>query len=348
MDSDTQYLGTTPLYSRAKYARELHPELPAEVFEPARSRLLIVPVHLAIIITTMAAIARHWLPGWSWPLASIVIGASMSCLTFVAHEALHGGIARGRVIPRIVGWIGFAPFVVSPRLWMAWHNRVHHGAANAGHDPDAYPTLDAYHHSAVARFAADHFSLGNGRWRGVLSLILGFTGQSLGQLRNASTFLTRREHALALVETGLGVALWATVAVVVGFVPFLFVYLLPLLVANVCVMSFILTNHSLSPRIETNDPLISGLSVTTPRFIEWVTLGFGFHVEHHVFPAMSSRHARTVRTLLQTHWPERYQSMSLVAALGKLHRTARVYADATTLIDPPTGKTFETLMPGEA
>ena len=78
-------------------------------------------------------------------------------------------------------------------------------------------------------------------------------------------------------------------------------------------MSFILTNHSLSPRVEINDPLVSGLSVTTPRWIEWITLRFGYHVEHHLFPAMSSRHARKVRDLVDARWPERYQSMPLVA-----------------------------------
>jgi fatty acid desaturase len=61
----------------------------------------------------------------------------------------------------------------------------------------------------------------------------------------------------------------------------------PLLVANAIVMAFILTNHSLSPRVEIDDPLASGLSVTVPRWLEWITLRFGYHVEHHLFPAMS-------------------------------------------------------------
>ena len=139
--------------------------------------------------------------------------------------------------------------------------------------------------------------------------------------------------------------MWATVAALVGFVPFLFVFVLPLLVGNAIIMAFILTNHSLSPLVTVNDPLVTGLTVTTPRWIEWLTLGFGFHVEHHLFPAMSSRHAHAVRALLLERWPERYQSMPLGTALGELHRTARVYKNATTLIDPRTGREFPTLMP---
>jgi fatty acid desaturase len=82
-----------------------------------------------------------------------------------------------------------------------------------------------------------------------------------------------------------------------------------------------------------------------PRWIEWMTLQFGYHVEHHLFPAMSSRHARSVRTLLRRRWPERYQSMPLRSALVRLHETARVYKDDVTLVDPHTGREFATLLP---
>jgi hypothetical protein len=37
--------------------------------------------------------------------------------------------------------------------------------------------------------------------------------------------------------------------------------------------------------------------------------------------------------------------MPLAAALRALHRTARVYKDATTLVDPRTGREFPTLLP---
>jgi fatty acid desaturase len=86
--------------------------------------------------------------------------------------------------------------------------------------------------------------------------------------------------------------------------------------------------------------------VTTSRTVEWLTLGFGYHVEHHLFPAMSTRHAPALRALVMAKWPERYQSMPLVTALGKLHRTARVYKDDTTLYDPMTGNEYATLTPG--
>ncbi len=92
-----------------------------------------------------------------------------------------------------------------------------------------------------------------------------------------------------------------------------------------------------------NDPLTNSLSVTVPRVAEWLSLGFGYHVEHHLFPAMSTRHAPRVRALLVETWPERYQSMPMAEALLRLHRTARIYRDDVTLCDPRSGAVFATL-----
>jgi fatty acid desaturase len=345
---DVEYLPKASLIPHGAYVRELRRDLPPELFAPATSRLVLVPAHLAVIAVATVAIASGWVPWPIVPLFSLVIGASFAGLTFVAHETVHGGIVRGRVARQLVAWICFLPFTLSPRLWAAWHDRVHHANANLAGDPDMYPSLAEYRASGRIRFLIRAFSLGGRRWNGALSLILGFTGQSAHQLVTARRggLLKPRAFVFALAETLCGVAVWVTVAALVGFVPFLFVFVLPLLVANTILMSFILTNHGLSPRVEINDPLASGLSVTAPRWIEWFTLQFGYHVEHHLFPALSSRHAPRVRELLRRRWPARYQSMPLRSALAQLHRTARVYKDAVTLVDPKTGREFATLMPG--
>ena len=335
------------LYPRSHYVHELRPSLPDAVFAPARSRLLRVPLHAALAIAAIAAIARGWLPWPLVPVVSLAIGIDFACLTFVAHEALHGGITRTRWLQRAVGWIGFLPFVVSPHLWTAWHNRDHHAHAQMADDPDGYATLERYSARASTRFSVDRFSLGGRRWRGILSLLLGFTVQSVDQLFT-SRALTRRERRRAFADTAVMAALWGGLALWIGAVPFVFAYLVPLLVANACMMAFIVTNHSLSPRVELDDPLVSTLSVTTPRVLDWLTLGFGHHVEHHLFPAMSTRHAPTVRAQLLARWPERYQSMPLVTALSRLHDTARVYKHHTTLFDPKTAREYPTLLPRPA
>ena len=89
------------LYPRSHYVHELRSTLSAAVFAPARGRLLRVPLHAAIAIATIAVIARGWLPWPLVPFASLAIGINFACLTFVAHEALHGGITRTRWLQRV-------------------------------------------------------------------------------------------------------------------------------------------------------------------------------------------------------------------------------------------------------
>ena len=331
------------------YAREIRPLLPAGTFVPARSRALWVPVHYAIVALCIWALAAGHVPWPLWPVVSIVIGCCMGGVTFVAHEALHGGVVRGRTLIRIIGWLGFLPFTVSPQLWMGWHNRVHHNhCGQAGVDPDMYPTLEEYKTQRAARMMADYFGLGRKRLLGASSLLFGFTGQSLQMLWKArrTGVLQPNLHRRAIVETVMGIAVWTAVGFLVGPLVFLFAYVLPLVVPNTIAMTFIMPNPTLSPLSPLNDPLVNSLSVTLPRALEWLTLDFGYHVEHHLFPTMSARHGRVVRDQLRARFPERYQSMPLVTAIARLHRTARVYRDDVTLIDPNTGETWPTLTPG--
>jgi fatty acid desaturase len=192
---------------------------------------------------------------------------------------------------------------------------------------------------------ATAISPGLGRLRGLSTPLIGFSVQSTHMLLAARSrrFLSPKQHAYAIAETLLGIAFWSTVAVAIGGVAFVFGFVLPLVVANVIVMGFILTNHSLSPMTAVNDPLLNSLSVTTPRIAEWLTLGFGYHVEHHLFPAMSTRHAPGLRDILRARWPEKYRSMSLLRATLALHRSPRVYKDPTTLVDPSSGREWPTL-----
>lgn len=330
------------------YARELKSVLPHDLHARAPSRLLWLPAHLTVIALCITTLSFGWVPLYLAPLLSLVIGVSFSGITFLAHETLHGAVVRGRRLRFLVGWVGLLPFMISPRLWVAWHNRVHHAHSNQpGRDPDANPTLAEYRASSRVRTITDHFALGRRNLTGVIGLLVGFTGQSAKILFTArkAGYLTPRAHRRAILETALGACVWLALLAVIGPLAFLFAFILPLLVVNTIVMAFIFTNHGLSPVMHTNDPLAGSLSVTTPRLIDWITLGFGFHTEHHLFPGMSTRRAPVVRALLQARWPERYQSMPLWRALRQMHRTGRVYRDDTTLSDPRSGQAWPALRP---
>ena len=333
--------------SISTYTGILRPQLDAAVFLPSRSRVAWLPFHAAIVATLAWAVAAGHAPMASWPLVAVVVGCCFSSIVFLGHEVMHGSIVHGRRRIRFTGWVCLLPFTLSPTLWSAWHNRFHHNhCGQAGTDPDLYPTLDEYESQRGARIMADQFGLGRRRWLSLLSLLVGFTGQSQQMLWTARRrgLLSARLHRRALGETLAGVLFWVGVAAIVGAIPFVVVYLGPLLVTNTIVMMFIMTNHNLSPLTpKVNDPLVNSLSVTLPRPLEWLTLDFGYHVEHHLFPAVSARHGRRVRAAVLASFAERYQSMPLGTALRRVFTTARVYQDDTTLCDPRSGETFPTL-----
>jgi fatty acid desaturase len=339
------------LRSLSSYAREVRPSLPTNAFEPVASRLAWLALHYAVIAGGIAALYLRIGGWWAAPLIALVIGHSFAGAAFVGHETLHGAVVRHRGARHLVGWLCFLPFTLSPRLWVAWHNKTHHAhTMDEANDPDAFPSLATYHKSRTARIA-DHFSFASNRRWGWLTLCLGFTGQSTQMLwrwARTAPALTPRERRLAIMESAAGWAVWAAVLWLLGPALFVFGFLVPLIVGNMVVISYILTNHSLSPMTAINDPLVNSLSVTLPRVFEKLHLNFGLHVEHHLFPSMSSHYAPLVRDELVRRWPERYQSLPLFTALSRLLATPRIYRTDDVLHDPRNGDEASTILPRAA
>jgi hypothetical protein len=224
--------------------------------------------HLAIIAALGAYVVVAAPPWYLALLAAIVAGHSWGCLGFLAHEALHHGLTRNRTLERVAGTLGFAIMCLSPTLWMAWHNQAHHG--NTGRpvaDPDGFGRLGFWRKNAVVR-ALERPSPGSGLKRSAVFLPMWFSLHSLlvlvfhGERNRYYAHISRRSVYL---ESGSMLPLWLGVLALVGPWSFLFVYGVPLLVANTLVMSYIATNHFLNPLTETNDPLANTRSVTSPR-----------------------------------------------------------------------------------
>jgi fatty acid desaturase len=331
--------------------RRVRSALPAQAFLPVPSRLWWLPVHAALF--TGCVTFGVWLMQTGGHVAWLVLpallsGLSFAGLAFVAHEALHGALCRSGPLRRVAGAVGFFPFLVAPRLWIAWHNRVHHGNTNVdGRDPDAYPGVAEYKSSLIARLAVDLAAPRLGKWRGLITLFLGFSIQSTQVLvmARARGLLNARHYRIALLQTLASASLWALFAWAVGPALFIALYVVPLLIANSIVMAHIATNHSLSPLTDQNDALASSLSVTVPPWFNFYTLGFGYHVEHHLFPSMSHKYGPLVKAQLQELAPDSYQSMPLTQALYITFTTPRVYQTQNTLVDLETGTEWRTLGP---
>jgi fatty acid desaturase len=109
--------------------------LPKEAFVPNPRKLRWVVVHLAIVLTCLIALRNVSGIGVS-ALISFVIGHSLACLAFVAHELSHGAVLRSRSAVYPLELLAWGLNWIPPTLWRRVHNQSHHGHANTVHDPD--------------------------------------------------------------------------------------------------------------------------------------------------------------------------------------------------------------------
>jgi fatty acid desaturase len=332
------------------YARAVRPHLPNVVFQRTPSRLLWLPLHLGAILAA-AAIVVAAAPAWYVALlCALVAGHSWGCLGFLAHEAMHHALVRKVWMEKVVGYVGFLPYGLSPTLWSAWHNQAHHGhTGKPVADPDGFGTLGFWQKSAVVR-ALEGVAPGSRTGRSALFLFIWFSLHSALVLlfhSQRNDYYARVSRRAVYAESASMVAVWIALLALVGPWAFLFVYVVPVLVANFVVMSYIATNHFLNPLTEVNDPLANTLSVTAPGWLERLHLQFGYHVEHHLFPTMSGRHAPAVHAVLVQRYGDRYLRMPHGRALHLLYARPKVHATHDTLVDPRSGATFNALAPGD-
>jgi fatty acid desaturase len=72
-------------------------------------------------------------------------------------------------------------------------------------------------------------------------------------------------------------------------------------------------------------------------------LNFGYHVEHHLFPRVSGKHAKKIHLLLKELYPDKYKFMPKWRALKYLYQTPRLYKNSNELVCPKTQETFPTI-----
>jgi fatty acid desaturase len=336
---------TTPTAEDVR--RQIKAELPADTFErqPQRALWFIPLVAATLAAGTTIVVVR---PPWYLCLVlSLVMAQCFASMGFLAHEVLHGSVVKSKGLQYFLGYLGFAPFLVSPSLWRVWHNQVHHGKTNMGNsDPDSFGTLSRYEKAPSTRFVA-RLAPGSRHWQSYFFFAYWFTFHAQVVLWIQTKYMrsfARFDRRRAIVDSAASLAIWAAVAVVAGPFYAVFVMVIPMIVANFLVMSYIATNHFMRPMTESNDPIENSMSVTSPAIVDRMHFNFSHHVEHHLFPKMSAKHAPRVRRWLLDNEADRYVSPKHWMAFLYLYKTPRVYLDATTLCDPdePEGRTADT------
>src|SRR5688500_319784 len=109
--------------------------LPKEAFNPNPRKLVWAGAHLAMIGLCLAAVRKIEVSAFTLVI-SIVIGHSMACLAFIAHELSHGSIMRSRAVIYPLELFFWGLNCIPPTVWRRVHNHGHHGHANSPLDPD--------------------------------------------------------------------------------------------------------------------------------------------------------------------------------------------------------------------
>lgn len=334
------------LISFADYRKELANHLPKDILKRDPWRLKWAIFFYGVIGSCIYLVMSAELPIVVKVILGLIMGICSGGATFLAHEILHGSVVKSKKLQSFFGFFGFAPFLISPTYWRFWHNYLHHGNTQLLYkDPDAFPTKMVWKKS---KFMQRVFKLapGSGYLRSYFYFFYWFSLQAfLNQvyMRFGNKMWAKMNHKAVTVEFILQCLMMGAYCYFVGASNLIYLVLIPFLIQNYTVMSYISTNHNISPYTKVNDPLVNSLTVTNNPILEKVHMNFGYHTEHHLFPNAPMTKAKLISNKLKELYPDRYMIMPKGEAMKKLYSTPRIYKNRETLINPETDKEFGTL-----
>ncbi len=324
--------------------KQIRHDLPKNLLDPIPLRALWFLPWLSIIGVSWYLLATAELGFWASLGLALLIGQSFGSLGFLSHEVSHGAVVKTPWLKRALAGIGFSPFLVTPAFWHRWHNIVHHGNTNMGDkDPDSFGNQKRYQRNPSQKRLVK-LAPGSGTWYSYLFLFYSFT------LHSQAVLWLQTKHRKSFQGFNRSAAIRNMLLLLVGWIAFgiflgpwaaLFGLLIPMMIGNFVIQSYILTNHFLRPQAKTNNPVDNSMSVNSPKWVDRLHFHFSHHIEHHLFPTMPSCRAPMVRSWLKRQLPKSYVSPSHWKAVYYLYKTPRVYAEPETLVDVNDNTRFD-------
>lgn len=340
----SEILSLTDIKSRIKS------ELPEYAFKRTPNQAWLVLAFNLVVATCFYIMINNNLQWYWYILLSVILGHQYFLLGIISHDIMHGAILKNKNMRMLVSYFGFYPFLFSPRLWDAWHNKAHHGRTNTSHDPDANLTIDDFKNIPIARLANYLMPSSNNRFFGVIFYTYWFTLVSqviLWQNHHFKAWEFDRfqlDLNKARLETISYYCFWILIAYIAGPYKSLFLILIPWMVGNIIFMSFASSEHVFLPQTNRNNPLENSASVKMPKFVDFITLNFSNHVEHHLFPSMSYLYTPLVRSWLRVNMKDVYMEPTIIETFTLVFNTPRYYATSVLLRHPydPPERTIDT------
>lgn len=354
------------LISKNEYRSILKEYLPEKCFKPDTKHVLHYLLCMGIYLGGIYSIVSlHFLP--LKVLVSVIMGITLASLTFFLHDLFHGSIIKSKPIAYLTGFSIGIFNLFAPLFWQRVHN-FHHARTGNVDDPDrsyilaekpsnffekvAYKmrmSSETFHPFLSLLFMSTGFF-----WYFFSTMFYGFFAKKISinedlKYQRIQTLFKNKEKLIVLGELififSFQIFLFTFVAGN-NFLNYFLISLLPIGISHFIAMSYIHTNHFLSPLTgETDDPLINSLSLKNSKIVDKIFSNFSHHVEHHIFPAMGSFHYPKVRKLLLKMYPERYQLIPMIDAIKLLLKTPRIYGDYTHLTTSDGKEKVECLLP---
>jgi len=232
--------------------------------------LLHLACYLAALTVTGLWIA---LQGPFWGLVLFPHGVMLVFLFTLSHEATHQTPFKTRWINEAVGH-GIAPVLALPFLWFRYFHLAHHKYTN---DPDRDPEIVDQPRPTTWRSYLIYLS-GWGYWSGML--------RTLGRLARGHTsapYLPKRKAKLFVREARLVLLAQALLLSTLFWSPLvLWLWLLPVLVAQPVLRLYLLAEHGLCPPVA--NMLENTRTTYTGRCLRWLAWNMPYHIEHHCAP----------------------------------------------------------------
>jgi len=308
--------------------RELTAILPEDFFRRSPGRLVYLAVAWFCMLLHLWVTAVYVAGGFHLVIYLLTLAAAAGTFPFflfTLHELGHGAIVRARWARALFGalagfWIPF-----QPAFWSRTHSH-HHAHANMEADTDRLKFYDRG--ELGARFF--DFNLRNfvSIPSATFALQIVYLHCFLGFLLKQIDYPMSRTRAVIQVTVHLFVLV--TFLALMGWWVALLGYLPVLVLGSAMQNMYVITNHLTRPLTSQLDALSTGLSV---HFYGKSHMGFGRHVEHHLFPGVSHAKLRLITRLLRERYPERFQEMPIHRAVGRLFNLPGYFYSYKVLTD---------------
>lgn len=332
--------------SHSDYVKELKEILPEAAFEAVPGRLWLVLLHLLIVGASYFAF-RCTSSIFAFAAISLLIGHSMGCIAFSAHELSHNAIVRVHALRYPLEVFLWGINLIPATIWKRVHNQSHHAHTNTLRDPDRrflqsekstvttlysrllYPNRSTLRWNVLVAFHFVPYIL-----RNILAAF--YPNSSKPAVVPFKPTFTPLQRTAILGELCVIVVIQVGIFYAVGARWDAYVWASPVaaLITSSVVMAYIFTNHFLKPLTPTPDPLACTTSVIVWPVFDVLHSHFSYHIEHHLFPSMNSDFYPALSKLVQEKWPHKYHRISIGEAWRALWKSDEFLADTVTASYP--------------